>query len=163
MSTCIIYYSYSGITQGVAGRIRDACGCEILEVRPTEEYSDLTVVLKGCIRSNMGARDRIGQDEIDVSGYDLIVIGTPVWALKPTPVINGAIAALRGCEGKKGMVFATCDGSPGPGSTIEELRHALAEKGIDIVDSFVLTGKEIEDDLKIQDIISSVKLYGVAS
>ena len=40
--------------------------------------------------------DPIEPAAIDVSGSDLIVIGTPVWAFKATPAINGAIAALIG-------------------------------------------------------------------
>jgi hypothetical protein len=45
--------------------------------------------------------DPIEPETIDVSVSDLVVIGTPVWAFKATPAINAAIAALKGCDGKK--------------------------------------------------------------
>jgi len=32
---------------------------------------------------------------VDISGFDLVVFGSPVWAFKPTTVIHAAIDGLK--------------------------------------------------------------------
>ena len=114
MKTSIIYHSYSGITRGIAEKIQKACGGDLIEVKPKENYSTLTAYSLGCYRAMKEECDKIEPETIDVSTSDLIVIGTPVWAFKATPATNAAIAALKGCDGKKAVIFATC-GSSGKG------------------------------------------------
>ena len=108
MKTSIIYHSYSGITRGVAEQIQKACGGDLIEVKLKKNYSSLTAYSLGCYRARKEECDPIEPETIDVSASDIIVIGTPVWAFKATPAINAAIAALKGCDGKKAVIFATC-------------------------------------------------------
>jgi hypothetical protein len=49
---------------------------------------------------------------VDVSGYALVVFGSPVLAFKPTPVIHAAIDSLDGCVGKSAVAFSTNGGRP---------------------------------------------------
>ncbi|HEX3002376.1 MAG TPA: flavodoxin, partial [Methanoregula sp.] len=128
---CVIYYSYSGITRRVAEGIRNASGCDLIEVRTKAAYTSFTAYTKGVVRSRKGACDVIDPDEIDVSGYDLLIIGTPVWAWKPSPAINAAVKALKGCEGKMGVVFTTCNNQPG--EALPLLRKALEDRGVTVM------------------------------
>ncbi len=98
--------------------------------------------------------DAITPESIDVSASDLVVIGTPVWAFKATPAINGAIASLRGCNGKKAVIFATCGSSAK--DTLPILKKALEGKGVIVVGQFVFNRKEIEDGQKIKVLIDSI-------
>jgi flavodoxin len=154
MKTCIIYHSYSGVTRGIAERIKAACGGDLLEVKPKDNYSTLSAYSVGCIRARKEACDPIIPDKIDVSSYDLIVIGTPVWAWKATPAINGAIAALRGCEGKKAVIFATCGSSAK--DTLPIMKSALEKKGIHISGEVVLNKSDISRNEKINNLISVI-------
>jgi len=77
MKICIIYHSYSGITRGVAEKIRTACGGDLVEVTPRDKYSTLTAYTLGCMRARKEECDPIEPGTIDVSPYGLIVIGTP--------------------------------------------------------------------------------------
>lgn len=43
----------------------------------------------------------------DPSGYDLICIGTPVWAFRPAPVALKALLDMNGLKGKKLVPFVT--------------------------------------------------------
>ena len=99
--------------------------------------------------------DPIEPESIDVFTSDLVVIGTPVWAFKATPAINAAIAALRGCEGKKAVIFATCGSSAKDTLTI--LKKALAVKGVSVIGEYVLTRKEIGEGQKVNDLVASIK------
>jgi flavodoxin len=154
MKTSIIYYSYSGITRGIAEKIQKTCGGELIEVTSKEHYSKLTAYTLGSYRAMKMECDPIEPETIDVSPSDLIVIGTPVWAFKATPAINAAIAALKGCNGKKAVIFATCGGSAK--DTLPIMKKALEAKGVTVVGQFVLTQKEVEDEQKTKVLIDSI-------
>ncbi|OPX68189.1 MAG: flavodoxin [Methanoregulaceae archaeon PtaB.Bin108] len=158
MELCIIYHSYSGITRKMAVKIRDSCGGDLIEVVPLQKYNTLTAYTVGCMRARNQECDPITPDAIDVSHYDLIVLGTPVWMYKPTPAANAAVAALSGCSGKKAVVFATCGGKPG--DTIPLLKKALVEKGIDVVGDIVFTKADVDNPEKIQKLLSLVSSAG---
>ena len=49
MKTSIIYYSFSGITRGIAEKIQKGCGGDLVEVKSKEHYSKLTAYTKGVI------------------------------------------------------------------------------------------------------------------
>jgi flavodoxin len=155
MKTSIIYHSYSGITRGIAEQVQKACGGDLIEVKPKEDYSTLTAYSLGCYRAMKEECDPIEPETIDVSASDLIVIGTPVWAFKATPVTNAAIAALKGCDGKKAVIFATCGSSAT--DTLLIMKKALETKGVKVVGQFVVTRKEIGAASKINAIIDSVR------
>jgi flavorubredoxin len=99
--------------------------------------------------------DPIDPYSIDVSPYDLIVIGTPVWAWKPTPVINTAIRALQGCEGKPAVIFATC--GSGAGDTLAAMRTMLEEQGVRVQRGTVLTRKDCADPRKVAALIEQIR------
>ncbi|MDD1677156.1 MAG: ArsR family transcriptional regulator [Methanomicrobiales archaeon] len=153
MKSCLIFHSYSGITRGVAQKVKAACGSDLIEVIPRKRYSNLTAYTVGSLRAMRGESDLIDPETINVSSYDLIVIGTPVWAFRATPVINAAVAALKGFEGKKAVIFATCGGSPG--ETIPILKKALTGKGVTVIDAVVFTRKDL--DAKTADLITAIK------
>jgi DNA-binding transcriptional ArsR family regulator len=140
---CVIYYSYSGVTRSVAEGIRNAGGCDLIEVRTKTPYSNFTAYTTGVLRSRKGACDPIEPAVIDVSGYDLLIIGTPVWAWKPAPAINAAVNALRGCEGKMAVAFTTCINQPG--EALPLLSRALAERGITVMAEISLKAEDTKN------------------
>ena len=137
---CVIVYSYSGITRGIAENIRAASGCDLIEVKTKKPYTAFSAYTTGVLHARKGACDPIEPEEIDVSGYDLIIVGTPVWAWKPSPAINAAVNALRGCEGKMAVIFATCCNEPGESLTL--LRTALTGRGVRVMAEIALDAEE---------------------
>jgi len=155
MTICIIYHSYSGITRGIAEKVQAACGGDLVEVRPRTAYTTLTAYTVGCMRARNETPDPVEPSSIDVSAYDLIVIGTPVWAWKATPAINGAVAALKGCQGKRAVLFATCGAQTG--DTLPILAKALGAKGVEVVGQISFNRKEIDDTGKLDGLFAAVK------
>lgn len=137
---CVIYYSYTGVTRRIAEGIRAASGCDLIEVRTKTPYSSFTAYTTGVLRSRRSACDPIEPGEIDVSGYDLLIIGTPVWAWKPSPAINAAVRALRGCEGKMAVVFSTCISQPG--EALPVLSRALEDRGVRVMAAISLDASD---------------------
>jgi len=160
MKITLIFHSYSGITRGIAENVQAACGADIVEVRPKKEYSTLTAYTVGCLRARNCEKDPIVPETVDVSGSDLIVIGTPVWAFKATPAVNGAVAALAGCSGKKAVIFATCGGKAG--ETLPILKKSLEEKGVRVLGEVLFTKQDVNDQAKIGELVAAVKAAAAA-
>jgi len=160
MSIKTIFYSYSGVTRGIAEKIQSECGGELVEVKAVRPYSTITAYSKGCYRAMRGEPDEIKPATIDVSASECIVIGTPVWAFRAAPAINGAVLALSGCEGKTAILFATC--SADAKDTLSHLAEALAARDVQVKEQFVLDKKGVEDKDQIDAIIAAVKSAGVA-
>ena len=155
MSVCIVYHSETGNTKKVAEAVAKATGAVLIPVKDTANYSKITMYLMGTSRARKGEKAVIEPATIDVSAYDLVIVGSPVWAWKPTPAANAAVAALTGCEGKKGMVFATCGGKAG--ETLPIMEKALSAKGVKVSGSFGFTTRELGNAAKIGAFIDAVK------
>jgi len=158
MKTCIIYHSYSGITRTVAEEIKKTCGGDLVEVKPEVAYSTLTAYTIGSYRAMKGEKDRISPASIDTSGYDLIVIGTPIWFGRATPVINAAVDAIRGCDGKKAVIYATC-GSQAK-ETLPKMKKDLEARGVTVIGMFELSKEDIAGRARVADLIATVKSLG---
>jgi len=102
--------------------------------------------------------DPIEPKTIDVAAVDVIVIGTPVWAGRATPAINAAVAALVGCNGKKGVVFATC-GKDG-GESLPLLKKALEGRGVTVAAEFVFDKTGVKDPERINAMLSAIRAAG---
>lgn len=161
MKTCIIYHSYSGITRGIAEKVQAATGGDLIEVKPRRPYTTLTAYSLGCIRARGEEAEPIEPATIDVAPYDLIVIGTPVWAWKTTPATNAAVNALQNSAGKKAVVFATCGSQAGEAIPIME--QALEKKGVSVIGHTVFSRKDVTDDQRIAGLIHMVNNTTVPS
>ncbi|MBN1193959.1 MAG: ArsR family transcriptional regulator [Methanomicrobiaceae archaeon] len=155
MSVKTIFYSYSGITRGIAEKIQEACGGDLVEVKTVKPYSKISAYSMGCYRAMKGECDSIEPASIDVSASDIIVIGTPVWAFRATPAINGAVEALTGCGGKTAVLFATCGGMAK--DTLPLLAEALAAKDVRIAGEYVFDKNDVQDRDKTDALIAAVK------
>jgi flavodoxin len=156
MSVCIVYHSETGNTKKVAEAVAKATGAVLVPVRDTAGYNKITMYLVGAPKAHRGEKAVIEPPAIDVSAYDLVVIGTPVWAWSPTPAANAAIAALTGCDGKKGLVFATSGGKPG--ETLGVMAQALSARGVKVEGSFHFGRRELGDAEKLGEFIDAVKM-----
>jgi DNA-binding transcriptional ArsR family regulator/flavodoxin len=140
---CVIFYSFSGITRRVAEGIRNASGCDFIEVRTRKPYTALTAYTKGILHSRKEVCDPIEPAEIDVSDYDLIIIGTPVWVSKPAPPANSVVRALKGCEGKMAVVFTTYLNQPG--EALQILSKALSARGVRVMAEISLDAEDTKN------------------
>jgi multimeric flavodoxin WrbA len=99
-------------------------------------------------------KTEIEPETIDVSAYDLLVFGSPVWAFKPTPVIHAAIDALIGCSGKPAVAFSTHGGRPG--QTDETFKRWIESRGMRFIASVGIHQKDIENEKITKDIVSLI-------
>lgn len=155
MRVAIVYHSLSGNTRRVAellaDRLAGTAEADLVEVRDQRQYSTLTAYTSGAPRAMRGEVAEIEPAEIDVADYDVIVLGTPVWAQAPTPAANGAVAAFRGIEGKEGVVFATSGGGPSPAA--QTLAAALAARGVRVRGTAQFERKDVENEGAMNELV----------
>ncbi len=108
MHIAVIYHSETGHTREVAEYIARQTGAALFPVNSRFPYTCISRVVVGVRRALSGTEEQTDPAVIDLSAYDCIVVGSPVWAGHPTPAINGAVARFQGCSGKEAVAFVTC-------------------------------------------------------
>ena len=119
MKSLVAYYSRTNITKKLAENIAETLGADIEEITTTEKYG-------GKIGYARAGKHAISEKIVEISGqkhdpedYDVVYLGTPVWAGKSsTPLIS----YIKNNEGKFREVrfFATA-GSRGFDTTFKQL------------------------------------------
>ena len=113
--TIVCYFSASGTTKGVATNLANMISADLFEIKPVESYSeaDLNWMDKSSRSSkendNKTSRPEI-KEKIDLSNYDKVLIGYPIWWGVPPRIINTFIEE-NNLENKKIYLFATSGGS----------------------------------------------------
>jgi flavodoxin len=155
MKICIIYHSETGNTRHVAQHLASACSdARLIEVYDRADYVPLTRFMSRCKKARGEETTPIEPSSIDVSGYDLIVMGSPVWAFKPTPVIHAAIDTMKGCEGKPAIGFF-CHGGM-PRSSEETFKAWCEERKMLVRGTQTIHMKEIENEKKAKELLTMV-------
>ena len=146
----VAYFSASGRTAKVAEKLANELDADIYEIKPEVKYTkaDLNWMNKKS-RSSVEMNDKsfrpaIITGDVDVSGYDTVYLGFPIWWYVAPTLINTFLEAYD-FSGKKIVLFATSGGS-GFGNTAAELRHSAPDA--EIKETKVLTGMLTEAKIK---------------
>ena len=148
----IIYFSYTGHTKMISNRIKEKLGCDILEIKTVVPYSDDydSVVNDEQNSESSNHLPEIQDINVDLSKYDTIILGTPVWWYRPVPAIRTFLNNYN-LDGKKVIPFATNAGWLG--KTFKEIKemcpNSKVEKEMNIVfksysDTLVTSEEEID-------------------
>lgn len=112
----VVYFSATGTTAGVAREIAAAVGGDIFEIVPEKAYTRADLdwnnsKSRSSVEMNdAGARPALKTVKTDVSRYDVIFIGYPIWWNLPPRIINTFIES-HNLKGKTLVPFATSGGS----------------------------------------------------
>ena len=131
----IIYYSLTGNTKYIAEQIRKKIGGDLFVIETVKtypsEYSALTEEAKRELQT--GDLPVLKKSPPDMSSYDLILVGSPVWWYTvSTPVMS----LLRQADfaGKKVSAFCTHEGGIGKffPHFKEQAKNAVVLEGFDL-------------------------------
>ena len=148
MKKLIAYFSASGVTKSAAEQLAAITGADLYEIRPEMQYSreDLDWRNKQS-RSSLEMTDPFSRPALeksvpDVSSYDMVYIGFPIWwGVAPRPV-NTFIESAR-LEDKPVYIFATSGGS-GIDYALKDMKKNYPS--LDIRGGKLLKGK-VESDI----------------
>lgn len=111
MKAIVIYYSYSGNTKNIALHIAEALNADTAVIDTVKAYEgDYDAVVKqGKDEINKGFKPPIKPINVDLSQYDTIILGTPVWWYTFAPAVKTFIES-NNLAGKTIYPFATNGG-----------------------------------------------------
>ena len=111
----VTYFSATGTTRTVAKRLASAIGADITEIVPAQPYTAADLDWRdSSSRSSVEHRDRSLRPElacpIDVSGYDVVFVGYPLW-WETAPRVVRTFLEGQDWSGKTIVTFATSGSS----------------------------------------------------
>ena len=138
----VAYFSCTGTTKAVAEKIAELTGGDLYEIVPSDPYTaaDLNYNNNNC-RANRemndpSARPAIAGDNIDLSAYDTVIIGYPIWWGTMPRIINTFLDTYD-LSGKTVLPFCTSGGS-GISSSVSAIKSA--EPGANVKDGLRASG-----------------------
>jgi flavodoxin len=146
----VAYFSASGVTRKVAETLAEAVGADIYEIRPEAPYTQADLDWQDeSSRSSVEMRDKafrpvITDANANVSVYDVVFVGFPIWWYVAPTIINTFLEAYD-FEGKTIVPFATSGGS-GIGNTVAEL-HPSVDATATITEGKMLNGRQTAESL----------------
>ena len=127
----VAFFSASGTTKKVAQMIAEKVKADLFEIEPKVPYTkaDLDWMNKKS-RSSVEMSDKkyrpeIMKKKVDMSSYDEILLGFPIWWYVAPTIVNTFLEAYD-FSGKKIVLFATSGGS-GFGNTVKELQPSAPD------------------------------------
>jgi flavodoxin len=145
MKTLVVFYSYSlGANSAlVAQELQKALGedCDILPLRFEDEANRSGLAEFFWIGRMVLSHSNPKLEPCDtaIDGYDLIILGGPVWAGSPMPALKSFIAETKP-KGKRIALFL-CHGGR-PGKSFDKLKALLAGNTIAGTIDFVNPDKQ---------------------
>ena len=116
MKTLVAFFSAGGVTKGVAKKLAEKIGAETYEIKPVQPYTDADLNwMDRKSRSSVEMKDKssrpaIVTGDIDVTNYDRILLGYPVWWYTAPTIVNTFLEAYD-FSGKEIVIWATSGGS----------------------------------------------------
>jgi flavodoxin len=140
MKALVVFYSYDGNTRFIAEAIAKAARADRLELTPRNEMKSWGALkyLRGGLAVLARKRPELLPLDRDPMGYDVVFVGSPVWAGTFAPAMR-AFLATSPLSGRKIALFCCCGG--GKGRIFKSMREAL-------IGNDVLAEKDFVDPLK---------------
>lgn len=126
MKTLVVFYSRTGRTRKVAEKLARLMGAE------TEELLEPGKDRAGALGFMLAGRDAMLKRPVDLApvekdpaAFDLVVLGSPVWAFTMCPAIRAYAAAQAGAIRK--VAFYCTHGGGGPSRSFSQAEEVLGK------------------------------------
>lgn len=141
MKRIIVYYSLSGNTEEAVKLIAEKLDCETLKIDTVKAMpkSFAARILVGGGQVAMNKIPEIKPIDKDLSIYDEIFIGTPIWNSKGVPAINAFLLDDEICKKVTGLIITS------GGGDIDKCVKALEDKVPDVKYKVSLLDKKHKD------------------
>ena len=127
----VVYFSSGGVTAGVAEELAKALGADLHEIVPAVRYTDADLdwmdkKSRSTVEMNdSGSRPAIAPTDLNISGYDTILLGFPVWWYVEPRIVDTFLDSYD-FTGKTMIPFATSGGSSIDKSEVSLKAHCPA-------------------------------------
>ena len=138
MKALVTYFSASGVTAKLAGRLAEAIHAPLYEIRPAVPYTNADLDWRDRqSRSTLEMQDKscrpaLADTGAPVADADVIFVGYPVWWYREPSIIDSFLEAYD-FTGKKIVLFATSGSS--------DLGREAPARAAEITKAEILSGK----------------------
>ena len=136
MKSVVLYYTFGGSTKQEAEKIGVAQEAPVYRVREKKNRSLIGSFIPGGFQAMKRKKSKIVSPEVDLSAFDRIYIGAPVWAACPAPAFNSIVDLLP--TGKEVEVFL-CAGGNDPRPSDEVTKQMIEAKGCKVTKIYTIT------------------------
>jgi flavodoxin len=92
MNTLVVFYSRDGSTHKVAQAIADKLSCDIEEITETKSRKGLFGWIRSGYEASRQKAAMINPIKSNIADYDLVILGTPMWAGAMSSPVRGFFA-----------------------------------------------------------------------
>jgi flavodoxin len=137
--TLVVYFSRSGFTKRIAEEIAMRHGADLEGIQDTRARSGFWGYLRSAREALRKTSIQIRSAAKDPAGYELVVLGTPVWAGNVSSPMRAYLAAQRGRF--RQVAFFCTQGGSGAEKVFADMTELCAQKPIA---SLALNDREIK-------------------
>ena len=147
----VVYFSPDDTVRAAAFAIADELSAERFEIEPVEPYTEEDLnYYSSKARSMTEMADKNARPEIavlpeDLSRYDIILLGYPIWGGQAPRIISTFLESVD-LSGKTVIPFCTSNSS-GIGNSAKNL-HALADGSVTWLDGVRIKKGSTEEDIR---------------
>jgi len=151
----VLYYSRSGNTEAMAREIARRFQTDIIKLT-AESY---TLDFSGWINANVDAWNQnpavIKPETIDISKYNLIILGSPIWYFRPAPPLWTFVEKYN-FQGKTVVLFNTFN-SRFKSEHIHEFKQLIINRGGRFLDHLYVRRGRIFNQISGNELIAKVQ------
>lgn len=127
MKIAIVYYSLEGNTKLVANLLAEALSADIVSLHPSKEYptGKMSKFIWGGKSAMFADEPKLEDYAFAEEDYDLIILGTPIWASTFTPPLR-TFLKQHPLTHKKIALFA-CSAGGGTSRCFQKLKEQLSD------------------------------------
>jgi menaquinone-dependent protoporphyrinogen IX oxidase len=133
MKTLVVYFSRTGNTQALAEQIAHACSADLEDIQEGRYHLGAFGYLRALADATRHQEVPIRPSEFDPADYDLVAVGTPIWAWNMASPVRSYLTRHRGLF-RNLALFCTYSGA-GESKVFSEMqtqcdRHATARLAV---------------------------------
>ncbi|MDJ0995029.1 MAG: hypothetical protein QNI90_15740 [Dinoroseobacter sp.] len=126
MKTLLLYYSFSGVTRGVAHEIATALDADEAEIVCSAYRSGFLGYLHAGFDSIRGKLPPVRiEPGVSLSDYDRVIVGGPVWTGSAATPLRAALEALQDWPAEVGLLL-TSGGQKNIAPAVEQVEKSLS-------------------------------------
>ena len=147
MKSLVAYYSRTGTTKTVAEAIIDALSADVEPIIADTEGKGMGRL---AMQAVFNVHAKIGQTTKDASSYDVVIVGTPVWASKMSPPVRTYLAKNK--SKFKSVAFFCTYGGRGSEKVLKSMESFCGKTALGMLDI-------LEQDVKSGEYVEKVKRF----
>ena len=136
----IVYYSLGGNTQRVAKDLAAHLGADLQRLRERTNRRGFRGYVRAAFDSLRERPASLIHVARDVAGYDLVIVGTPIWVGRITPAVRTYLESIRGRA--RHIAFFTTSGDTGIDRVLPAMHRFVDQEPIASVG---LSARELAD------------------